>query len=191
MVKIQYGQELGLPPFAAMNGIDIIDGRPAPGAGLIAALIKRDPRYDFRILEATPEGATLEWTDAGQAIGTTSFTTADAERANLIGKYNWKNYPEDMCFARALTRGARRFCADIFLGAVYVAEELESVDVPQNFGGIHDQPPPAMRTPPQVERGPKPKPAKSRSSSQPLRKLRHRKSKRLKILRRRRLTSPS
>ena len=138
VVKIQYGQELGLPPFAAMNGIDIIDGRPAPGAGLIAALIKRDPRYNYRVLEASAKGVTIEWTEDGQVVGETSFTVEDAERAGLTKKFNWKSYPEDMCFARALTRGARRFCGDVFLGSVYVAEELEPVEKPQNFGGGHD-----------------------------------------------------
>ena len=139
VVKIQYGQELGLPPFASMNGIDIIDSRPAPGAGLIAALIKRDPRYNYRVIEASAIGVTLEWTEDGQTVGTTSFTVEDAERASLNKKFNWKSYPEDMCFARALTRGARRFCGDVFLGAVYVAEELEAVEQPPNFGGVHDQ----------------------------------------------------
>ncbi len=33
IVKIQAGQEIGIPPFAAMSGIHIIQGKPTMGAG--------------------------------------------------------------------------------------------------------------------------------------------------------------
>ena len=36
VVKIQAGAEIGIPPFAAMSGIHIIQGKPTIGAGLIA-----------------------------------------------------------------------------------------------------------------------------------------------------------
>lgn len=125
IVKIQYGQELGIPPFAAMNGIDIIDGRPAPGAGLTAALVKRSERYDYRVVRSDMEGCDLAWFENGEQIGASSFTIEEAKAAGLAGKRNWQFYPADMCFSRALTRGARRFCPDLFLGSVYVADELE------------------------------------------------------------------
>ena len=37
LVKIMAGQEIGIPPFAAMTGVTIIQGKPTIGAGLIAA----------------------------------------------------------------------------------------------------------------------------------------------------------
>ncbi|NJO31398.1 MAG: recombinase RecT [Richelia sp. SL_2_1] len=50
--------------------------------------------------------------------------------AGLLGKDNWKKWPSDMMFARALTRGARRYCPDVFGGPAYTKEELEdSVDI--------------------------------------------------------------
>lgn len=127
IIKIQYGQELGVPPFAAMDGIDIIDGRPAPNAALTAALVKRSTHYNYRVLDATNERAVIEWFEDGESIGQSSFTLDDADTAGLLGKSNWQKYPSDMLFARALTRGARRFCPDVFNGAIYVAEELEGV----------------------------------------------------------------
>lgn len=130
IIKIQYGQELGLPPFAAMDGIDIIDGRPAPNAGLTAALVKRSGKYDFRITESNNRGCHLEWTEHGSVVGVSSFVEDDARAAGLLGKRNWQSYPVDMYFSRALTRGARRFCADLFLGSVYTPEELGRDDVP-------------------------------------------------------------
>lgn len=130
IIKIQYGQELGIPPYAAMDGIDVIDGRPAPNAGLTAALIKRTQRYDFSIITSTNNECVLEWVDGERIIGTSEFNYDDAEAAQLLTKANWRKYPSDMYFARALTRGARRFLPHIFLGSVYTAEELGGDDEP-------------------------------------------------------------
>lgn len=127
-VKLQAGQELGLPPFASMRGFDIVEGRAAPNAGLAAALINRSGRYSYTVLEATPERCVIDWFLSGQRLGQTSFTIAEAQRAGLTGKAVWKSYPDDLCFARALMRGARRFCADLFLGSIYTPEELGADD---------------------------------------------------------------
>jgi len=39
-VKIQAGREIGVPPFAAMRGVSIIQGQAALGATLVAGLMK-------------------------------------------------------------------------------------------------------------------------------------------------------
>ena len=49
MVKIQAGRELGLPPFASMSGIHIVQGKPVLGANLIATMVKNSGRYDYRV----------------------------------------------------------------------------------------------------------------------------------------------
>ena len=109
IVKIQAGQELGLPPFAAMRGFDVIEGKPAPNAGLTAALIKRSGRYGYNVTRSDATACVLEWTEGGRVIGETSFSMDEAKAAGLAGRGPWKAYPQDMQFARALTRGARRF----------------------------------------------------------------------------------
>lgn len=124
IVKIQAGQELGLTPFAAMRGFEVIEGKPAPNAGLTAALIKRSGRYRYNVVRADATACVLEWTEGGRVIGETSFSMDEAKAAGLAGRGPWKAYPQDMLFARALTRGARRFCADVFMGSVYTPEEL-------------------------------------------------------------------
>ena len=53
IVKVMAGAELGLPPFASMTGIHIIQGKPVLGANVIATLVKNDPRYDYQIKTAT------------------------------------------------------------------------------------------------------------------------------------------
>lgn len=144
-VKIQAGQELGLPPFAAMRGFDVIEGKPAPNAGLTAALIKRSGRYNYTVVQSDATACVLEWTDGGRVIGRTGFTMDEAKAAGLAGRGPWRAYPQDMLFARALTRGARRFCADVFMGSVYTPEELGADeapdDVPQTMPLIIDHGP--------------------------------------------------
>ena len=125
MVKVMAGAEIGLPPFASMSGIHIVQGKPVLGANLIATLVKNDSRYDYRVKRSDGEVCILAWYENGKPVGESSFTIQEANAAGLTGKQTWKAYPSDMLFARALTRGARRYAPGIFGGApVYTPEEL-------------------------------------------------------------------
>lgn len=46
-------------------------------------------------------------------------------------KANWKRYPENMLFARAISDAVKFFCPDVFNTAVYVADEFD-VEVDEN-----------------------------------------------------------
>jgi len=152
MVKIQAGSELGLPPFASMAGINIIQGKPVLGANSIATLIKNDPRYDYRIIEASEKNCTIEFIEGGKVTGKTSFSIAEAQTAGLTGKDNWKKYPSDMLFARTISRGSRRFTPGIFGGSpVYTPDEM-GVDVDEE-GYIDTE---FVEQPAQVEQEDKP-----------------------------------
>lgn len=125
MVKIQAGRELGLPPFASMTGIHIVQGKPVLGANLIATLVKNSGRYDYRIKALDNQSCVLEWYENGKPVGEAGFTMQEANAAGLTNKPTWKAYPSDMLFARALTRGARRYAPGIFGGApIYTPEEI-------------------------------------------------------------------
>lgn len=125
MVKVMAGAELGLPPFASMTGINIIQGKPAIGANVVATLVKNDRRYDYRVKQADATVCILSWFESGKQVGESSFTIAEAQAAGLATKDNWKKFPSDMLFARAITRGARRYAPGIFGGApVYTPDEL-------------------------------------------------------------------
>jgi len=144
IVKVMAGAELGLPPFASMTGIHIIQGKPVLGANVLATLVKNDPRYDYQVKTATNEVCELEWFDnganvgTGRKIGTSSFTMAEAKAAGLTGKDNWKKYPSDMLFARAISRGARRFAPGIFGGSpVYTPDEM-GAEVDENGAMVVD-----------------------------------------------------
>lgn len=125
MVKVMAGAEIGLPPFASMSGIHIVNGKPTLGANLIATLVKNDPRYDYRVRRADNEACVLAWYESGTAVGESSFTIQEANAAGLTSKQTWKAYTSDMLFARALTRGARRYAPGIFGGApIYTPDEM-------------------------------------------------------------------
>lgn len=139
ITKVLAGQEMGIPPMAAMRGLYVSKkGNIEFMTGLMGALVKRSGKYDYDILEASDTAVVLRWKqrdDAGrwQVRGETDFTRAEAEQAALDSKETYKAYTEDMLFARALSRGCRRFCPDIFFGAVYAVGETAVED--------HEKPP--------------------------------------------------
>jgi hypothetical protein len=125
ITKVMAGYELGLPPFASMAGIHVIQGKPVLGSNVIATLVKNDPRYDYHIKQADDKACILTWYEDGEEVGEAGFTIQEAKDAGLAGKDNWKRYTSDMLFARAISRGARRFAPGIFGGSpVYTPDEM-------------------------------------------------------------------
>lgn len=123
LVKMMAGREMGIGPIAALTLIHIIEGRPTAGATVFAAKVKSSGRYDYRVIRRDVDVCELEWTDRGQVVGRSCWTMADAERAKLAKKDNWRNHPRAMLFANALKEGMRVFCPEICCG-VYATEEL-------------------------------------------------------------------
>jgi len=122
IVKVMAGAELGIPPFASMTGIHIIQGKPALGANVIATLIKNDPRYNYRVLEMSDTVCRIQFYESGEPCGVSEFTAQDAKKA---GTKNMDKFPKNMLFARAISNGAKWFTPGIFGGApVYTPEEL-------------------------------------------------------------------
>ena len=129
IVKIHAGQELGLPPFASMSGIHIIQGKPTIGAGLIASCVKGSGKYDYRVMEQTEKICSIDFYQGKEKIGNSTFTIDDAKKA---GTKNLDKFPKNMLFARAISNGVKWFTPDVFSGPVYVPEEMLAVveDVP-------------------------------------------------------------
>lgn len=123
-VKVMAGEELGIPPIASMMGVNIIQGKVAIGANLIASRI-RAHGYDYRVKRLDQTGCVIEFTRDGKVLGESSFAEEDARAAQLLGKGPWKSFPRNMYFARAISNGARWYAPEIFGGApVYTPEEL-------------------------------------------------------------------
>lgn len=122
IVKIMAGQELGFGPFASMNGVYIIQGRPSFGANMMAAAVKASGRYNYRVIEMSDHRCEIAFFEQGQECGRSIFTIEDARKA---GTKNLDKFPRNMLFARAMSNGVRWYCPDVTNGsAVYTPEEL-------------------------------------------------------------------
>lgn len=124
IVKIQAGQEIGIPPFAAMSGIHIIQGKPTVGAGLMASRVKGSGKYDYKVIEQNEKVCNIDFYQGKEKIGNSTFTIEDAKKA---GTKNIDKFPKNMLFARAMSNGVKWFCPDVFTAPVYTPEEMETV----------------------------------------------------------------
>lgn len=153
-VKVLAGLELGIPAFSAMTGIHIIKGKPAIGANLMAASVRKSGKYDYEEFEHSDSACRIAFYEAefksdirqlkrqllkgevsreefenrvtAVSLGVSEFTADDARKA---GTQNMDRYPKNMLFARAMSNGVKWFCPDIFLGPIYTPDELgASVD---------------------------------------------------------------
>lgn len=149
-VKISAGMELGFGPFASMTGIHIIKGRPAIGANLMAAAVKANPRYDYRVTKMSDEEVVIDFYERidgkPEKIGVSSFSAKDATKA---GTQNMGKFPRNMLFARAISNGIKWYCPDVFNGnTTYVPEELGAevddegnvLSVPETAQNASEQP---------------------------------------------------
>jgi len=125
--KILAGREMGYGPFASVQGIHIIQGKPALSAGLMASAVKASKRYGYNVITMDATVCTLEFyerTSDGKQIslGLSTFTIADARQAKT---QNLEKFPRNMLFARALSNGVKWYAADVFNGnTMYTPEEL-------------------------------------------------------------------
>ena len=126
IVKILAAREIGLGPFAGMTGVNIIQGKPAFGANIMAACVKKSGRYNYRVTEMNDKACAIEfmerldgkWSTSGES----KFTIDDARKA---GTKNLDKFPRNMLFARAMSNGVRWYCPDVMNGSVvYTPEEL-------------------------------------------------------------------
>lgn len=125
IVKILAGQELGLSPVFSMMHINIIKGKISLEAVVMASLVRRFG-YDYKILEHSETICRIEFMRKGESLGVSKFDLADAKKAELLGKDNYKKYPRNMMFARAMSNGVRWFCPEVLGGPAYTPGELDA-----------------------------------------------------------------
>ena len=155
-VKVLAGREIGFGPFAAVNGIHIIKGKPSISANIMAAAVKSHPGHDYRVRAMTDKEVIIEFFEIvdgkRESIGKSEFTAADAAKA---GTQNMGKFPRNMLFARAMSNGVRWYCPDVFSGSsVYTPEELGArtddegyIIVDRASGEVIESPKPAIVKP--------------------------------------------
>lgn len=145
-----YGQEVGLAPMQAIQGIYVVNGRPQLAAQTWLALVRRaghkafvpckkcnsageehvigrpyadhpyDPDHDDRRCRVT-----IVRGDTG-ATHTEKFDLDDAKTAGLAHKDIWKAHPRRMTLARATSNCARFICPEVAMGFYGEGEEFDA-----------------------------------------------------------------
>jgi hypothetical protein len=134
IVKVLAGRELGFGAFASMTGVAVIQGKPVIGANLLAAAVKQTGKYNYRVIKHTDQECEIAFYEGkispDNCVGISTFTMKDAQAAGLTNKDNWKKYPRNMLFARAIANGQKWYAPDVFNGVtVYTPDEMgASVD---------------------------------------------------------------
>lgn len=134
-VKILAGRELGLSPFESMKNLYLVNGKLAIQSNALASLVKTNPKYDYMVNTLTNDECSIEFfhcngSEKKESIGISEFTIKDAAKAGIVNKDNWKNFPKNMLFARALANGVRFYCPDAACGW-HIQEEYEDL-LPEN-----------------------------------------------------------
>ena len=124
-----YARELNVPIMSALfGGFSNIMGKITIAPQLMNAMIRRAGhklKIDSNDQRAIIVGTRKDTHETCEV----SFSVEDARKAGLIKPNGgWEKYPSDMCFARALSRLARRLFPDV-IGMAYVEGELEDAEV--------------------------------------------------------------
>lgn len=125
MMIMLAAREFGIGPAQALNGgLNIIEGKVELSSRIMQALIRR-AKHTLKIMEDTTERCTIygKRADTGEEHKV-SYSIEDAQRAGLVKeKGGWKKVPDDMLFARAMSKLARRLFSDV-IGIGYVEGEI-------------------------------------------------------------------
>jgi len=120
-----YARELGIPIMTAIfGGVSNIMGKITLSPQLMNAMIRK-AGHKLKI-DSNDERCIIEGirTDTGE-VCSASFSIVDATKAGLVKPGSgWHKYPSDMCFARCLSRLARRLFPDV-IGTAYVEGEID------------------------------------------------------------------
>jgi hypothetical protein len=128
LVKIMKGQELGLPPMAAMGAFDLIKKRLFFKPWAIAAKINASGYGYFVVAAQDAEHCTIVFSRKYPGKGwvdcvPVTYTIQEAKGHGLVERSaHWKASPAHMLYQRALGRGA----------AMYFPELLAGLDPPQD-----------------------------------------------------------
>lgn len=136
MAIILTGRELGIGPMAALNNINVIQGKPTVAPQLMLALINRTGQLEEFTINDDGQCCTVLMKRRGRQPHVESFSMKDAalmktseyingekKTISLSEKYNWKQQPATMRKWRAVAACARVVFADVILG-LYIPDEM-------------------------------------------------------------------
>ena len=119
------GRELGIPAMAALNTINVIQGKPAISPQLMLALIERSGQLEDIEFQIDPDG---RWVSVimkrkGRSAHNEVFGENEAKAMGLLSKDNYRKQPTVMYKWRAVAAAARTVFPDVILG-LYTPDEM-------------------------------------------------------------------
>lgn len=119
------GNELGLPPIAALKSMVVIHGTPGLRAVAQRGLVQSHG-HEIEVIESTDTVCRIRGRRKGTETWQESvWTIGRATLAGFVAKnQNYKTQPTNMLAARATGEVSRWIASDVLLGVPYNAEEL-------------------------------------------------------------------
>lgn len=131
---ILQGRELGIGTMAALQTINVIQGKPTVSPQFMLALINRSGQLEDMKMEANSKEAICMMKRKGRHSHTVKFGEQQAKDLGLFGKDNYKKQPATMFQWRAVAMCARVVFPDVILG-LYTPDEM-GADIDLETGAI-------------------------------------------------------
>lgn len=130
IVAVQMGQEVGLKPMQAIQGIAVINGRPCIWGDALIGLVRNSPLCEY-IKETFDDQLMIARCESKRAGSEephiTTFSLSDAKEAGLTKKQGpWQTYKKRMLTMRARGFNLRDNFADVLKG-LSVVEEMQDM----------------------------------------------------------------
>ena len=126
LAVIMAGDELGIPPMAALRGLFLVNGKVGMDYSLMVGLLRR-AGYKVQWVAKGPERCELLLTHPDGTTHTEVWDVERARKAKLWGNSGpWSTYPEAMLSARCVSSAARAFAGDVLAGC-YSMEEVREI----------------------------------------------------------------
>lgn len=124
LIAVGLGASMGLSPAESLYRISVIKGKPAAGAELIAANVRKaGHKLRVRGDEQTCTAQIIRADDPDYVFEVTR-DLAWAQRMGLADQVNYKKQPGTMLQWRAITAVARLACPEALYGVTYTPDEL-------------------------------------------------------------------
>jgi hypothetical protein len=117
------GDELGIAPMHALEGITVIQGKPTVSPQLMLSLIERSGLLEDMTVEESPHSCSITMKRRSRSPQTIAFTKEEAAAMGLWGKGNWSKMPGVMLYWRCVAKACRRVFPDVIAGC-YTPEEM-------------------------------------------------------------------
>ena len=131
---VQKARSIGLNPLDALNGaMYFVNGKVELSANTMNYLIRNQGHSITKDDKSNSEICILRGKRADNGdTWTASFSIKEAKLAGIY-KNVWEKYPDDMLFARALTRLARQLFADVLKGCYVEGEISSAIEAEKNL----------------------------------------------------------